>query len=136
MTKNLTVPAPDERQSDGPGRPPHEPTDETRELVLTAVAARWGVGKIASSLGISQPTLRKHYFEEMASEDAARARVEGALITSLWAGVRDGKLTAVDRLQNLVRKGDPAPAKMGKKEQQNADAHEALNDPAWSQCVN
>lgn len=53
----------------GPGRPPHEPTAETRALVLELVAKAADIVTIAEKVGISEPTLHAHYADEL---EAAR----------------------------------------------------------------
>ena len=54
----------DEEENKG-GRPPHEPTPELRRQVETM--AGYGVPEdgIAHSIGISAPTLRKYYGDEL-----------------------------------------------------------------------
>jgi DNA-binding CsgD family transcriptional regulator len=51
----------------GPGRPPHEPTIETRELVIAMVGRGDSVAVIAETLGLSEPTVRAHYEDELAA---------------------------------------------------------------------
>lgn len=53
--------------SRGPGRPPHQPTDELRARVLDLVAQDADVDTIAAAVGVSEPTLREHYQEELAA---------------------------------------------------------------------
>jgi DNA-binding CsgD family transcriptional regulator len=48
-----------------PGRPAHEPTDESRTLVATLVGRGKSPAEIAVALGISTPTLRSHYRQEL-----------------------------------------------------------------------
>jgi hypothetical protein len=57
------------------GRPPYVPTDEHRDRVK--ILGRYGIPQveIAASLGISAPTLRKHFREELTLA-AAEANVE------------------------------------------------------------
>lgn len=50
------------------GRPAHEPTDDTRDLVRALVARGKTVADIALTLGISAPTLRAHYRADLAAE--------------------------------------------------------------------
>jgi len=63
------------------GRPPHEPTDDTRAEVRKLASCGATQGLVARVLGISEPTLRKHYREELdlAIEWAQRARRQGAV---------------------------------------------------------
>jgi hypothetical protein len=49
----------------GPGRPPHEPTPETRALVLDLVAKAADIATIAEAVGISEPTLHARYADEI-----------------------------------------------------------------------
>ncbi|MEN9934692.1 MAG: hypothetical protein RLZZ387_1271 [Chloroflexota bacterium] len=51
----------------GPGRPPHEPTDESRALVVRLVGEGRPVDAIAEAVGVSEPTLRAHYDHELAT---------------------------------------------------------------------
>lgn len=51
----------------GPGRPQHEPTDETRGTVTAMVARGEAPAAIAAAIGISEPTLLRHYEDEMAT---------------------------------------------------------------------
>jgi len=49
------------------GRPPHQPTDESRELVLGMVSRGQTVASIASAIGVAESTLRGHYAAELAA---------------------------------------------------------------------
>lgn len=48
-----------------PGRPAHEPTSQLREQVKTMAGLGVPDYDIAKVVGVSQPTLRKHYAEEL-----------------------------------------------------------------------
>ena len=48
-----------------PGRPRHEPSPATRKTVENLVGAGKSVREIASALGLSAPTLRAYYAEEL-----------------------------------------------------------------------
>jgi AcrR family transcriptional regulator len=50
------------------GRPRHEPTDQTRALVARMVGEDATVDAIAAAVQVSEPTLRLHYAQELASE--------------------------------------------------------------------
>jgi DNA-binding CsgD family transcriptional regulator len=50
-----------------PGRPSHQPTGETRELVIRLVVSGKSVSAIAEALTLSEPTVRAHYARELAS---------------------------------------------------------------------
>lgn len=51
----------------GPGRPPHIPSLATRQRVTEMVMADRTIADIAEEIGISEPTLRLHYEEELAA---------------------------------------------------------------------
>lgn len=55
----------DDASPRGPGRPPHEPTPETRALVLELVAKAADIATIAEKIGISEPTLHARYADEL-----------------------------------------------------------------------
>ena len=48
-------------------RPPHVPTKVDRDTVSVMVAGGIGQADIARARGVSEPTLRKHYKEELAT---------------------------------------------------------------------
>jgi DNA-binding transcriptional regulator YdaS (Cro superfamily) len=65
-----------------PHRPPHEPTDKDRATVKVMTAGGIEQGAIAGVLGISKPTLRKHYKREIATAASeAHARISASLFT-------------------------------------------------------
>ena len=47
------------------GRPEHQPTKQSRELVMLACAAGYTVVQICRVMGIGPNTLKKHYREEL-----------------------------------------------------------------------
>lgn len=49
------------------GRPYHVPTDEKRHKVKELRQLGWRQDQIAGEIGVSPPTLRFHYFQELAS---------------------------------------------------------------------
>ena len=62
------------------GRPAHEPTAATRGAVESMVAYGIPQVDIAASIGITKPTLRKHYADEIATAATkANARVAQTL---------------------------------------------------------
>lgn len=62
------------------GRPPHQPTDDTRFIVSTACVAGVTHERIAQMIGVSLKTLLKHYQDELQGGDAMlTTRVAGNL---------------------------------------------------------
>jgi hypothetical protein len=60
------------------GRPPHEVTKKTRNRVSMLVALGWANPRIAAALGVTLPTLHKHYFYELRQRELAEAGNVGA----------------------------------------------------------
>ncbi|WP_075216089.1 sigma factor-like helix-turn-helix DNA-binding protein [Mongoliimonas terrestris] len=113
------------------GRPPHVQTDEKRRQVMVLAAFGWSMESIAAALGVTPPTLRKHYFRELKEKAEARARVEGAALAALVEQARTGNVQAIDKLlarfarldekalsERIVNRGVASPVRKGKKEMQ------------------
>jgi hypothetical protein len=66
-----------------PDPTPHQPTDELRAQVEQMSSFGIPQENIARSIGISSPTLRKYYREELdTAEDKANGKVAGFLFTA------------------------------------------------------
>jgi hypothetical protein len=69
------------------GRKPHKPTNETRAMVIAMIAAGFGQVNVGAVIGISKPTLAKHYKRELANGYASiTARIAARLIAKADAG--------------------------------------------------
>lgn len=116
------------------GRPEHIASQQNRNKVNMLVALGWSNKRIAASLFITLPTLRKHYFSELRFRDVARDRLDAGLAMKLWEQVQDGNVGAMKEFQKLLERNDlmlygqaarPAaaqgkdekPPKLGKKEE-------------------
>jgi hypothetical protein len=73
------------------GRPPHEPTRETRRLVEHHAATGTLHQQIAKLLGISLNTLKKHYPEEL---ELGLARANAVVSGTLFSEAKRGNITA------------------------------------------
>jgi len=121
------------------GRPPHVPNDEKRKLVMMLQALDWGQPEIADALGITEPTLKKHYFRELRTRTSARRKVEAVALLSLLNQVEAGNVGAIKALDKkfeahdlsklaeaIKNRGRPQPEqsepKKGKKELQQEAA--------------
>lgn len=118
------------------GRPQHLPIQGNRNKVNMLLAFGWNNDRIARSLHITVPTLRKHYFSELRYRDEARDRLDASLAMNLWRQVEAGNVSAMREFRDLLEHNDlmlfggqrrvdpPAPkeAKLGKKEQARLDA--------------
>jgi len=69
------------------GRPPHQPTDATRQTVSLHATVGTRQEVIAEILGISVDSLQRHYRSELdTSREKANASVGGALFKKAMAG--------------------------------------------------
>ena len=123
-------------RSDGPGRPEHVWTVENSNKVLLAFARGLSVKQAATAIGVSVPTLRKHYFAEVAKREAAALRFEMVQLARLNDGAKAGSVAAekelgrrlekakLDQLSDAVSRHarPPRPEAIGKKEQAQQDA--------------
>ncbi|MES5483589.1 hypothetical protein QMZ05_12595 [Bradyrhizobium sp. INPA03-11B] len=88
------------------GRPEHIPTQQNRNRVSMLVALGWGNGRIAAAMFVTVPTLRKHYFSELAHRRVARDRLEANIAMKLWDGVMAGNVTAIREFQAFKDRND------------------------------
>lgn len=124
------------------GRPAHERTERNANKVSLLFAMGHEVKEVAAALGITQPTLRKHYFSEVTQRDAMRLKVRAEVYADLFAQAKGGNVGAMKKLLDLVERGDlaalnaavknrkpdekkasPSP-KMGKKQEQQLAAEQ------------
>lgn len=122
---------------EGRGRPEHVRTLENSNKVLLAFARGLTVKEAATAIGVSVPTLRKHYSSEVAQREAAAIRFEMVQLHRLNEGAKSGSVSAekelgrrlekarIDLLSDRVGRNPraPSPKPPGKKEalQQAAD---------------
>jgi len=121
------------------GRPEHEPTQENIIFVMVLLAAGYPNKQIAETLGLTVPTLRKHYFHLLKQRDLMLDRIRTKLrVTQIQQGLagNNSALTAalkmldtvnVERAQKKVNERSApakqeAPKKLGKKEEQKIAA--------------
>ena len=126
-------------REEGRGRPEHQWSLENSNKVLLAFARGLDVKGAATAIGVSVPTLRKHYFAEVKKRDSAKLRMEMTQLSRLNSAAAAGNVAAekelakrlergalkdtADRVANRGRNGAPAPQKLGKKEEAKAAAH-------------
>ncbi|MBB3034044.1 hypothetical protein [Alteriqipengyuania lutimaris] len=80
------------------GRPEHVRTDEKAKRVSMLFAMGRDVKQVAAALGITQPTLRKHYFSEVQQREAMLDKVEAAQLAKLWEQSEAGSTSATKAL--------------------------------------
>ncbi len=144
------------RRGEGRGRPSHRWSLENSTKVLLAFARGLSLEQAADIIGVSLPTLRKHYFSEVKQQASAKLRMEMTQLARLNKAAAEGKVAAekelgrrlekadvantADRVANRGRNGAPAPAKLGKKEQAKVEAQAVTGRfaprPAPSRLIN
>jgi len=118
-------------RSEARGRPEHAWSLANSNKVLIAFARGLSVKEAATAIGVSVPTLRKHYFSEVAKRDAARVRMEMTQLSRLNDAAATGNVAAekelfkrldkaalADLAERVADRGSAAPArapKLGKK---------------------
>lgn len=125
-------------------RPPFKPTTVQRQHVAVAAAGGMAHEEIAQALGIARNTLEKHFTIELSS-GAHKRRLSWLL--AMDKAARGGNVAAQKALLSTsptplappspVGQTVPAekPAKLGKKEQANADAVGAQAGTEWSDLL-
>lgn len=124
------------------GRPQHVPTQENRNKVMLLLAQGWTDARISGALGITNPTLKRHYFRELKTRDVARDRVEAIGLLTLWNLGREGNVAA---MKEYFRRHDASigdvfagevereARKLGKKEQLRQEAENPPSD--WDDVI-
>lgn len=133
------------------GRPEHRRTDENANKVRLLLGVGWTQKDIAAALGVTQPTLKKHYFSELKFRGEARRQVEATVWMELMNQVAKGNVGAIrefnrriekfdldaagDRLRAQQDRAQAKEPKLGKKEQANLDAQTAHKDTEWEDLL-
>lgn len=130
-------------------RPQHAPTPENLEKIMLLYAAGKTDGECAAAIGITIPTMKRHYFsspELQLVRRNAHLVVEAELLARLNAKSKEGSVSATEKLMKRIDKARLGPAvpvakakkaKLGKKEQQVEDARYAgLGDKGWGPLLN
>jgi hypothetical protein len=134
------------------GRNEHVPTAENVSRVRQLVMAGWRAEKIAEEIGISRPTLRKHYLPDFQkSRIVALGEVKAKTLLLLEKAAQDGNVAAMKELLRIVREEElnlgiganppqperePKPEKLGKKEQANHAAQTGDENTEWRSLLN
>ncbi|ARS29069.1 hypothetical protein [Sphingomonas sp. KC8] len=120
--------APAHRRHEWRGRPEHAWSLENSNKVLLMFAQRRSVKEAATAIGVSVPTLRKHYFSEVAKREAAVIMMEATQLARLNSAAVAGNVAAEKELFKRLEKERqrvvaqslaspaPKPERLGKKE--------------------
>jgi predicted ArsR family transcriptional regulator len=99
-------PMPEPRSTSG--RPEHVPTDENRNKVMLLLALKYQNADIAKALGLSQPTLRKHYLQQLDQRKVARLQLDATRFAKLYEKVLAGDVGAMKELGKVLDRHDLA----------------------------
>lgn len=121
------------------GRPSFKPTPAQRKKVAIGAATGMPHDAIAAAIGITCPTLRKHFAEEL-YEGSSTVRLE--MVQTLYTAGREGNVSAAKAFVALCDKGN-APVvppsekqpKLGKKEQAQETATVAHVGTEWADLL-
>ena len=121
------------------GRPRHEPTAQTRAMVETFAAFGIPQDDIAKVIGITPPTLREHYRDELdLGLIKANAKVAQNLFTIACKPSREGLTAAMFWLRGRAGWSEYAPRRvesdvqsLGKKAQAELEAGTAHEGTEW-----
>lgn len=80
------------------GRPEHQRTDEIAKRVSMLFALGRSVEEVAAAIGVTQPTLRKHYFSEVRQRQAMLDRLEADQLAKLFDQSASGTTAATKAL--------------------------------------
>jgi hypothetical protein len=136
-------PVPERRSARG--RPQKCWTVENSRFLLIAAMLGHSLADAASVIGMSLPTVRKHYFSEVEYWDRAKLRMRIKAMGHLIEEMEKGNVAATKQLMKELERADmpggaarasaaprkSKPAKLGKKEQALADAR-AMGDAEGS----
>lgn len=126
------------------GRPAHQPTDKDRKMVEAVSGFGIPQDKIASVLGVSVPTLLKHYDAELRR---GAAMVEAQLVGNLLRLANGTDGTAFRAIEFALQsrfgwskyappKAEPKPEPIGKKAAAEAEAQNAHTESEWGSLLN
>ncbi len=128
------------------GRPPHIVTEENRIKVMMLLAIGRTDERIAAALGITKPTLKKHYFRELQSREDALERLKASHLMMLYREAANGNASCIKQLGEEIRRLEFVPAvpgaeqanpeTLGKKAQADADAKTAHEATSWKGLLN
>lgn len=124
-------------------RPPYKPTPALRRKVSIAAGGGMAHEEIALALGISQPTLRKHFEIEL-STGAFERRLE--IVAAMHKAAKAGSVSAARAYMQLTphlaappvapaERAEKAAPALGKKEQANVEARTAHVGTEWADLL-
>ena len=124
------------------GRPAHVWSIENSNKINLLFATGHDHHDAAAVLGISAPTLRKHYFFEIERHGAAKLRLKARLLAGLSRDADQGNTAAAKELFKQIERGSmpgaaahmrtkAKPKPLGKKDQALVDARSVGGEGKW-----
>lgn len=134
---------PSRRAAPAGGRPAFQPHEGHRRQVMELAAVGKPAGQIARIIGISEPTLRKHFEPELAT---GAERVEAEVIRAMMSKARAGSVAAqrealamigqarLDRMESAISAAPAArPDTPGKKLAAQLEAAQIIETATWAE---
>lgn len=90
----------------GRGRPQHVPSPENHNKILLLAATGHSEQDCADAIGLSVPTMRKHYFSAIKRFAVARLVVRGETLAQLATEAAAGNVAAMKELSKEVDRGE------------------------------
>lgn len=95
------------------GRPPYEPNERDFNKIKMLLAIGWSNERIAGAVGITQPTLRKYYFQLLKARAFQRDMMDAERMTKLFTLGMAGNIGAIKEFDRLLEKNDAMEAQRG-----------------------
>ena len=89
---------------EGRGRPEHAWSEENSHKISLLLAIGHEVSEIAEIIGVSQPTLRKHYFSELQARRTAAQRLLAKQLYRLNRQAEAGNVAAEKALFGMIER--------------------------------
>lgn len=105
-----------------PGRPEHKPTEENIIYIMVLLSSGMTNKEVAKTIGISVPTLRKHYLHLTRARDVILARLRAKLRT---AQIQQGLAGNAAALAGALRMLDTVSAEAAAKDLRNRAANQS-----------
>lgn len=130
---------------DKAGRPEHVRTEENVNKIMMLIAFGFKNSEVAAAIGVSQPTLRKHYFQALDQRRVAGLMLKAKHFEAVYTkAIVDRDSTMLKELGKLIEKHDlaevaskfgeqtgAARTKMGKKQVAQVEAQTAGEGSDW-----
>ena len=88
------------------GRPEHIRNQATANKITMLLALGWSIARISKTVGVTPPTLRKHYKGELRHRDESRDRLQARTAMLLWEQFERGSTVAGRVFRELLAEND------------------------------